>query len=622
MKRNHWNIKKRIMAGFVVVLAVVSVVVTLLFRQTENKLRVEYRKLVQSSVEGAMHRLDMLVREVYSISDYFAFNNQLERYLDKTYTDEQVHVKRADVMRMYRDFFEASDILQKRQKISGILTTKGVLFNFEDVNCDGPEVAEQLIALGINKPEHLMRFCWYPLRDNFMVQDAAGDVRKDKAVFGSRRVYSVWKSAYVCTHIFCIQEEDLYETYQESVVETKGEIYILDENCNLISSSNQECVQRGTVDETFRKKLLSRTEDDFTWKTRSENFEICVRQSEVNNWMTVAVIPQKNITGEVNALYLRIYVVLILCLIGCVVILLRMYQGFFTPVNELNQAMREVQMGNLNAYVKETGRNEIADMMRYYNNMLRSIHVHVVEKLESERRKKELELEVLVSQINPHFLYNTLENIVWKSNEAGHPDIGRFAAMLGRMYRLSTSGGQIIIPVKHEIEHLVAYTQIQKNRYGDAFDFDLRVDHEEIRKLMTLKIILQPIIENSFLHGMEGLDRKMKIRMKIRKVGDRLEIKLIDNGLGITKERLEKVRRKIHGEAVEEDTQNEQQRSSGIGLHNVAARITLYFGIDEPVKISSIYHVGTIIIVQIPILTKEDLDERGEYDLQNHKKNQ
>ena len=622
MRQKRWNIKKRIMAGFVVVLAVVSVVVTLLFRQTENTLRVEYRKLVQSSVEGAMHRLDMLVREVYSISDHFAFNNQFEGYLDKTYTEEQVHLKRADVLRMYRDFFEASDILQKRQKISGILTTKGVLFNFEDVNCDGPEVTEQLIALGINQPEHLMRFCWYPLRDNFMVQDAYGDVRRDKAVFGSRRVYSVWKSAYICTHIFCIREEELYEAYQESVVETKGEIYILDEKGNLISSSNQECVQRGAVDDVFRKKILNRTEDDFTWKTRTENFEICVRQSELNKWMTVAVIPQKNITGEVNALYLRIYVVLILCLIGCVVILLRMYQGFFTPVNELNQAMCEVQMGNLNAYVKETGRNEIADMMRYYNNMLRSIHVHVVEKLESERRKKELELEVLVSQINPHFLYNTLENIVWKSNEAGHPDIGRLAAMLGRMYRLSTSGGQIIIPVKHEIEHLMAYTQIQKNRYGDAFDFDLRVDHEEIRKLMTLKIILQPIIENSFLHGMEGLDRKMKIRLKIRKTGDRLEMKLIDNGLGITKERLEKVRRRIRGEAVEEDALNEQQRSSGIGLHNVAARITLYFGIEEPVKISSIYRVGTIIIVQIPILTKEDLDERGEYDLQNHKKNQ
>lgn len=625
MRRNRWNIKERIMAGFAVVLAVVSVVVTVLFRQTEETLRIEYRKLVQSSVEGAVHRLDMLVQEVYSISDSFVFDSQLENYLYKTYTPEQLQIKRADVMKMYRDFFDVSDILQKRQKISAILTAKGVLFNFGDVNCDGQEVVDKLLTLGINEPEHLMRFCWYPLQDNFMVQDAYGDVRKDKVVIGSRRVYSVYKSAYVCTHIFCIREEDLYAAYQESVVETKGEIYILDEEGNLISSSNQECVERGYVEEALKEKILDRPGDDFTWKTRTGNFEICVRQSDLNKWMTVAVIPQNNIIGEVSALYQRIYVALILCLLGCVTILLRMYQGFLAPVNELNQAMHEVQMGNLNAYVNETGRNEIADMMRYYNNMLRSIHVHVVEKLESERRKKELELEVLVSQINPHFLYNTLENIVWKSNETGNPDIGRLAAMLGRMYRLSTSGGQIIIPVKHEIEHLMTYTQIQKNRYGDAFDFDLRVDNEEIRQLMTLKIILQPIIENSFLHGMDGLERKMKIRLKIRKAGDKLEMKLIDNGIGITKEQLAKIQRRIQGKEGEEVTKERQmdlQRSTGIGLHNVAARIRLYFGIEEPVKISSIHNVGTIIVVQIPILTKEDLDEKGEYDLQNHKKNQ
>lgn len=622
MKRKRWNIKKRIMAGFVIVLAIVSAVVTLLFRQTENTLRMEYRKLVQSSVEGAVHRLDMLIREVYNISDNFAFNKQLDSYLDKEYTKEQIYQKRADVIQMNRDFFEMSDILQKRQKISGILTNKGVLFNFEDVNCDGLEVTERLVALGVNNPEHLMRFYWYLLQKNFMISNMTGAVRRDKAVFGSRRVYSVWKAAYVYTHIFCIQEAELYEAYQESVVETKGEIFILDENGNLLSSSNEESVTRGAVDDVFKKRILNRTEDDFTWKSGRGNFEICVRQSELNKWLTVAVIPQQNITGEVNALYLRIYVVLILCLLGCVILLLRMYQEFFTPVSTLNQAMNEVQMGNLNAYVKETGSNEIADMMRCYNNMLQSIHVHVVEKLESERQKKELELEVLVSQINPHFLYNTLENIVWKSNEAGHPDIGRLAAMLGRMYRLSTSGGQIFIPVKHEIEHLTAYTQIQKNRYGDAFEFDLRVDYEEVRKLMTLKIILQLIIENSFLHGMEGLDRQLKIRLKVQRVGDRLQMKLIDNGVGITKERLDKVRRRIRGEEVEEERQMEMQRSSGIGLHNVAARIRLYFGIEEPVKISSIYGIGTIIIVQIPVLTKEDLDERGEYQLQNNKNNQ
>ncbi len=622
MKKKRWNIKKRIMAGFVVVLAVVSVVVTLMFRQTENTMYTEYRKLVQRSVESAVQKLDTLSREIYNISDYYAFNSQLSSYLDKEYKEDSVYQRRADVIRMYRNIFEPSDILQKREKISGILTAKGVLFNFEDVNCDGQEVIDRLVALGVNDPKHLMRFCWYPLQDNFMVSDKTGDPRTDKAVFGSRRVYSVWKSAYVCTHIFCIQEEDLYKTYKENVVESKGDIYILAGDGSLISSSDDECVARGVVDPIFQNVILNRTEDDFTWKSDNGNFEICVRQSEINKWLIVAVIPRQNITGEINALYLRIYAVLIVCLIGCVVILLRMYHGFFTPVNELNQAMCEVEMGNLNAYVRETGRNEIADMMRYYNNMLRSIHVHVVEKLESERRKKELELEVLVSQINPHFLYNTLENIVWKSNEAGHADIGRLAAMLGRMYRLSTSGGQIIVPVKHEIEHLTAYTQIQKNRYGDTFDFDLRVDYEEIQKLMTLKIILQPIIENSFLHGMEGLDRKLKIRLEIRRIGDRLQIKLIDNGVGIPKERLEQVRIRIRGEELVQEQRTELQRSSGIGLHNVAARIRLYFGIEEPVKISSKYHVGTIIIIQVPVLTKEDLDERGEYQLQNHKKNQ
>lgn len=624
MKWKRWNIKKRIMAGFVVVLAVVSVVVALLFRQTEDTMRMEYRKLVQGSVESAVNRLDMLVREVYSISDNFAFNQQLESYLEKEYTAEQVQIKRADVLRMYSNLFEVSDILQKRQKISGILTAKGVLFNFADVNCDGEEVTERLIALGINDPEHLMQFYWYPLQDNFMVSDASGEVRRDKAVFGSRRVYSVWKSAYTCTHIFCIREEELYETYRESVVETKGEIYVLDENGNLISSSDEACVAQGAVEEELKNQVLCRVEDDFTWKNRSENFEICVRQSELNKWLIVAVIPQQNIIGEVNALYLRIYIVLILCLLGCVAILLRMYQGFLTPVTELNQAMSEVETGNLNAYVKETGRNEIADMMRYYNNMLRSIQVHVVEKLESERKKKELELEVLMAQINPHFLYNTLENIVWKSNEAGRPDIGRLAAMLGRMYRLSISGGQTIVTMQHELEHLMAYEGIQKGRYGDSFELEICVDREMVRELMTLKIILQPIVENSFLHGMEGLDRKLLIRLEMERKGDVLEIKVTDNGKGMSAERLMEIQRRINGgaapgegskdsavqkeDSVKRQMQNEHH-STGIGLYNVAARITLYFGYPHPIQIRSEENAGTVTIVQIPVLIRKDVED-------------
>ena len=440
-----------------------------------------------------------------------------------------------------------------------------------------------------------MRFCWYPLRDNFMVQDAYGDVRRDKAVFGSRRVYSVWKSAYICTHIFCIREEELYEAYQESVVETKGEIYILDEKGNLISSSNQECVQRGAVDDVFRKKILNRTEDDFTWKTRTENFEICVRQSELNKWMTVAVIPQKNITGEVNALYLRIYVVLILCLIGCVVILLRMYQGFFTPVNELNQAMCEVQMGNLNAYVKETGRNEIADMMRYYNNMLRSIHVHVVEKLESERRKKELELEVLVSQINPHFLYNTLDTIVWLI-EGDDPDKAvDVVVALSEFFRLVLSKGKEYITIREEEQHIQGYLEIQQARYQDILDYEIRID-PVLYRYKILKLTLQPLVENSLYHGIKYKRAKGKIRITGKlEQGDGADTILLcveDNGVGMEEDELKRLQTEISKPCKETE--------KGFGLANVNERIRMNFGMEYGMKIESKKGCGTKVEIVIP----------------------
>ncbi len=135
--------------------------------------------------------------------------------------------------------------------------------------------------------------------------------------------------------------------------------------------------------------------------------------------------------------------------------------------------------------------------------------------------------------------------------------------------------------------------------------------------------VAEYLLKPTLLEEFEELFRKMKIRLKIKRVGDRLEMKLIDNGVGITKERLAQVRRKIRGEeTAQEERPIELQRSSGIGLNNVAARIRLYFGIEEPVKIHSIYQAGTMIVVQVPVLTKGDLDEKGEYQLQNDKKNQ
>ncbi len=281
------------------------------------------------------------------------------------------------------------------------------------------------------------------------------------------------------------------------------------------------------------------------------------------------------------------------------------------PIGKLNASMKEVYGGNLNAYVEVKQKNEVGDMIRYYNSMLERINTHIIEGLQSDRKKKELELEVLMSQINPHFLYNTLENIVWMSNEAGRPDIGRTAASLGRMYRLSISGGQVIVPMEHEIEHLMAYVKIQKNRYKDEFEFDLRTDMRQIHELFSLKIIMQPVVENSFLYGMTGLKQPMMIHLTVKEKGQWVVIKVMDNGRGMDKEKLREIRDQIRFGKAGKDEEEQNRCSSGIGLHSVESRIKLYFGVDRAVSIYSKKDAGTLTVIRIPRITVEDIDEHG-----------
>lgn len=603
MVTSRWNLKQKMLGGLFSVLIVVFLLITALFLQTSERMREEYEKMTANQAEKIMKDIDEVVSDIYNVSDNFAANEQLDEYIEREYGPEENLVKKADTVMLYKKTFASYDMLKERQKMAAIYTYKGVLFNIKDANWDGPEVIGQLEALGVNDPDHLMRFYWYPLRENFLESYRYGEVRKDKAVIGARRVYSTLKAGYVCVHIFTLQEREIYELYQEAAGQLRGEVHIINSRGELISSSREDLVEAGALPEELREQIAEQKNGKFRRGNGRNSQIVYISPSEVNDWMTVVMVPERAVTRDVDLLYRNIFLVLGCCLVVCTALILKFYRGFIGPINDLNAAMTEVYAGNLSAYVDVRGKNEVGDMGIYFNSMLKSINTHVVEKLEAEQRKKELELEVLMSQINPHFLYNTLENIVWKSSEAGHPDIGRIAASLGRMYRLSISGGDVIVPMQHEIEHLMAYIHIQKNRWKDAFQFDLQTDRVPVKQLSTLKILLQPVVENAFLYGMPGAKKHFMIRLKMREAGEQIEIRVIDNGAGMGKERLEEVRDQIRNGRKQQETES-NRRSTGIGLPNVAARITLYFGITEPVRIYSREGMGTITILRIARIEK------------------
>ncbi len=611
-KKRNIGLKRRMLYGILQVLIPVVVIITILFWHTRKVMKQEYMRTTQSRVTDITNKIDAKIQDIYSVSDNFAANDQLNKYIEKEYSPTEPMYKKLDIVRIYTNIFGAYDMLNQRARISAMYTYKGELFNFLDPNNDTEEVIKKLQAMNIEDPDLLMKFRWYPLQDNFLLSDQPGEVRDRKAVMGIRRIYSWEKGRYECVQVFAIKEREVYEQYKELAESIPGDIYVITGDGRLISSSNEKAVEAGTISEKLKNEILEQTGDlKDGWAALGNQQMIQIKTSDVNDWKIVMVVPVKAVTKEVDVLYYRIFLVMVACVGFCAMMILYLYKSFMDPIGKLNISMKEVYGGNLNAYVDVKQKNEVGDMIRYYNSMLERINTNIIEKLQSDRKKKELELEVLMSQINPHFLYNTLENIVWMSTEAGRPDIGRTAASLGRMYRLSINGGQVIVPMEHEIEHLMAYVKIQKNRYKDEFEFDLRTDMRQIHELFSLKIILQPVVENSFLYGMTGLKHPMIIHLTVKEKGQWVMIKVMDNGRGMDREKLGEIRDQIRFGRTGKEEEEQNRRSSGIGLHSVESRIKLYFGVDRAVSIYSKKDVGTLTVIRIPRITVEDIDEHG-----------
>ena len=610
-KKKNADLKRRMLYGILQVLIPVMVIITILFWHTRNVMKQEYMRTTQSRITDIASKIDAKLQDIYSVSDNFAANDQLKQYIEKEYSPQDQMYKKLDIVRIYSNIFEAYDMLNRRVRISAMYTYKGELFNLLDPNNDTEEVVRKLRDMNIEDPDLMMKFRWYPLQDNFFLSDRPQEVRQRKAVMGIRRIYSWEKSRYEYVQVFALKEQDIYEQYAELAQSIPGDIYVITGDGSLISSSSETAVEAGEIPEKLKGEILKQTENLTKGRETSGSQMIQVKDSDVNDWKIVMVVPMKSVTREVDVLYYRIFLVMLACVGICAIMIFYLYKSFMDPIGKLNASMKEVYGGNLNAYVEEKQKNEVGDMIRYYNSMLERINTNIIEGLQSDRKKKELELEVLMSQINPHFLYNTLENIVWMSNEAGRPDIGRTAASLGRMYRLSISGGQVIVPMEHEIEHLMAYVKIQKNRYKEDFSFDLRTDMRQIHELYSLKIILQPAVENSFLYGMAGLKHPMMIRLTVKEKGGWVMIKIMDNGRGMDREKLNEVRDQIRFGKIRKEEEEQNRRSTGIGLHSIEARIKLYFGVDRAVSIFSKKDTGTLTVIRIPRITREDIDDHG-----------
>lgn len=263
------------------------------------------------------------------------------------------------------------------------------------------------------------------------------------------------------------------------------------------------------------------------------------------------------------------------------------------PIAHLEYKMQKVQAGDLNVTISETGFREIRAVSSAFNHMLAQIRM-LMERVVREQETKRLhELNALQAQINPHFLYNTLDSIVWMEERGRSREAITMVIALAKLFRISISKGRRFITVAEEFEHVRNYLIIQKMRFKDRFSFQLTEDPEAMNE-RTVKLIVQPLVENCINHAIdEAQSEELHIGIDVRVAGDDLLFTVSDDGVGIPEDRLSTL-------LTTANTKN------GIGLKNVHERIQLSYGEGYGLTIHSVEDQGTVITIRIPRGWKEE----------------
>lgn len=291
-------------------------------------------------------------------------------------------------------------------------------------------------------------------------------------------------------------------------------------------------------------------------------------------------------------------IIIVVLVIAVSVTTLLIASGIRRPIQELYDATEKVAEGDFSARADVSSKDEIEVLAKGFNNMAENMQALVDEIKEDEAKLRRVDLRLLQEQINPHFLYNTLDTIVWliEGNETEKAE--EMVVTLSNFFRLVLSKGKEFITIREEEQHIGSYLAIQKMRYHDIMEYDIQID-KVLYDYQIPKLTLQPLVENALYHGLKYKRAKGYIHINGEKTGDVITLTVRDNGVGMDEEELEVLRKEIERPCKETE--------KGFGMANVNERIHMYFGQEYGMTIHSKKGKGTIVEITIPAIKSEEV---------------
>ena len=386
------------------------------------------------------------------------------------------------------------------------------------------------------------------------------------------------------------------ELCDQSTVGTKGYAFILDAKGNIVYHPQQQQLYNELQTENI-SLIMDTDEDTVLTGTGNDGKLYSISRSEKTGWTVVDCTNVKELLSKSRQAQ-SVYVLTAIILVIVALLFSRfMARSITLPIQKLRDSMKKVQEGDFSVSdVVVDSKNEIGSLTKSFDVMTHRIHELMEQNVHEQEEKRKSELKALQSQINPHFLYNTLDSIIWMSEGKKNEEVVLMTASLARLLRQSISNEDEVVPIANEVEYARGYLTIQKMRYKDKLEFQIEVD-SSILYIPLIKLVLQPIIENAIYHGLKYKESKGLLIVKGFMKDGNAVLQVIDDGVGMDEETLAHIY----------DKHKVNYHSNGVGVYNVQKRLKLYYGEDYGITYTSELGKGTTATITIPGRQEEQL---------------
>lgn len=388
-----------------------------------------------------------------------------------------------------------------------------------------------------------------------------------------------------------IPEESLFDVYSNISLYSEDEIFITDKEGYIISHSDKSLLG-DQVDQDHLNLVLQETDFPFSLQTiDGQQVYIACKHINEGQWRLFYEVNATSFEQDFISLIQTFFIITIFILLLSLSVSVFLAKSISNPISRLSKTMQQVQNGNFNIRSDYHSQDEVGILSDNFNAMIENTNELIQTIYQKELLKQQAELKFLQFQINPHFLYNTLETINWISRIHGVPEAGEIAKALGDLMREGLREADFV-PLENEIRNVKNYLLIQQYRYGDKIKVSINID-PSLLQVKTPKFILQPIIENAITHGVDPKIEGGTISVFGVTDGTDTILTVEDDGVGIPADKL----RNLLNENIRKA---DQGKHTHIGLLNVHKRLQLYFGSSYGLTINSEEGAGTVVIIRLP----------------------